>query len=235
MATDPTADGQAEASAGQADDDRGISVGRDASGNAFVTGDNNNVKVVIYQSVAERREQEEPRSVEIGPNPYMGLLAFHEEDADRFFGREQQIGLLWEKLRDLQHGSTAGRGQPRLLPILGPSGCGKTTLLNVMGTLDKPSAGAVAFKGRDLLALGKNEIAKFRNQEIGFVFQLHHLLPHCSVLENVLVPTLLKHYTPEIGERANRLLERVAHRHRLRHGQPEMGRSAPRRDRPGPG
>ncbi len=85
MSTDPMTDG--ESPAGQAADDRGISVGRDASGNAFVTGDNNQVKVVIYQSVVERREPEEPRSTEIGPNPYMGLLAFHETDADRFFGR----------------------------------------------------------------------------------------------------------------------------------------------------
>lgn len=121
-------DSPSEETASGAGDDRGISVGRDASGNAFVTGDNNNVKVVIYQSVAERREQEEPRSAEIGPNPYMGLLAFHEEDADRFFGREQQITRLWEKLRDLQHGPTDGRGRPRLLPILGPSGSGKSSL-----------------------------------------------------------------------------------------------------------
>lgn len=112
----------------QADDDRGISVGRDASGNAFVTGDNNNVKVVIYQSVAERREPEQRPAEEIGQNPYMGLLAFHEEDADRFFGREKQTTRLWEKLRDLQQASIARQGQPRLLPILGPSGSGKSSL-----------------------------------------------------------------------------------------------------------
>jgi hypothetical protein len=75
-------------------EDRGIRVGRDASGNAFVTGDNNQVRVVIYQSVAQRREVEEPSEAAIGPNPYMGLLAFDEEDADRFFGREKQITRL---------------------------------------------------------------------------------------------------------------------------------------------
>ncbi len=121
------AEGQAEMPAGQAGDDRGISVGRDASGNAFVTGDNNHVKVVIYQAVAERREPEEPPSEEIGPNPYMGLLAFHETEADRFFGREQQTRRLWEKLRDLQ---SPGSDKPstRLLPVLGPSGSGKSSL-----------------------------------------------------------------------------------------------------------
>jgi hypothetical protein len=122
MAIDPTAEGQADVPFGPPGDDRGISVGRDASGNAFVTGDHNQVKVVIYQSVTERREVEEPRTTEIGPNPYMGLLAFHEEDADRFFGRETQITRLWEKLRDLQQQSEPGQLRPRLLPILGPSG-----------------------------------------------------------------------------------------------------------------
>jgi hypothetical protein len=107
-------------------DDRGISVGRDASGNAFVTGDNNSVKVVIYQSVSKRRQPEEAASAELGPNPYMGLLAFHEEDADRFFGREEQIARLWEKLRGLHQKSSQDSATPRLLPILGPSGSGKS-------------------------------------------------------------------------------------------------------------
>jgi len=114
--------------AGQPGDDRGITVKRDASGNAFVTGDNNSVKVVIYQSVSERREPEEPASAELGPNPYMGLLAFHEEDADRFFGRERQITRLWEKLRDLHQDSSQRSATPRLLPILGPSGSGKSSV-----------------------------------------------------------------------------------------------------------
>ncbi|MEX1028201.1 MAG: SUMF1/EgtB/PvdO family nonheme iron enzyme [Candidatus Paceibacterota bacterium] len=126
MATDPMTPG--DTSAGQAADDRGISVGRDASGNAFVTGDNNQVKIVIYQSVVERRElAEPPPATEIGPNPYMGLHAFHEGDADRFFGREKQISRLWDKLRDLQE-SDSQPGRPRLLPILGPSGSGKSSL-----------------------------------------------------------------------------------------------------------
>ena len=109
-------------------DDRSITVGRDASGNAFVTGDNNNVKVIIYQSISDRRQPEEPRAEEIGANPYIGLLAFREEDADRFFGRDEQITRLWEKLRDLQQGSLARSATPRLLPISGPSGSGKSSV-----------------------------------------------------------------------------------------------------------
>jgi ABC-type lipoprotein export system ATPase subunit len=74
--------------------------------------------------------------------------------------------------------------------VVGPSGSGKSTLLNLMGGLDRPSAGTVRLAGRDLAAQTDAERAALRNREIGFVFQLHHLLPQCTVLENVLVPTI---------------------------------------------
>lgn len=76
------------------------------------------------------------------------------------------------------------------MAVLGPSGCGKSTLLNIIGALDKPSHGQVRFMGQDLTALDETKLSFIRNQEIGFVFQMHHLLPHCTVLENVLIPTL---------------------------------------------
>src|SRR5262245_44056056 len=76
------------------------------------------------------------------------------------------------------------------LAILGPSGCGKSTLLHIIGTLDPPSSGSVRLKGQDPFALDEPGLAAFRNRQIGFIFQDHHLLPQCSVLENVLVPTL---------------------------------------------
>ena len=76
------------------------------------------------------------------------------------------------------------------LAIIGPSGSGKSTLLNIMGALDHPSAGQVRLDGRELDSLNELELATVRNRNIGFVFQLHHLLPQCTVLENVLVPTL---------------------------------------------
>jgi len=77
------------------------------------------------------------------------------------------------------------------LVIVGPSGSGKSTLLNIIGALDRPTTGRVLLNGRDLAQLDEIELARVRNQEIGFVFQLHHLLPQCTVLENVLVPTLV--------------------------------------------
>ena len=98
------------------------------------------------------------------------------------------------------------------LVIVGPSGSGKSTLLNIIGALDRPSDGKVLFDGRDLAGLSETDLARIRNKQIGFVFQLHHLLPQCTVLENVLVPTLADKNRPsmeEVRERAVHLLERV--------------------------
>ena len=81
--------------------------------------------------------------------------------------------------------------------ILGPSGSGKSTLLNLIGGLDRADAGSVRVHGRNLAQLSDRELAELRNREIGFVFQLHHLLPQCSVLENVLVPTLARRDHPD--------------------------------------
>jgi ABC-type lipoprotein export system ATPase subunit len=98
------------------------------------------------------------------------------------------------------------------LVIVGPSGSGKSTLLNIIGALDHPTLGQVLFDGKDFATLDEKELAKIRNRQIGFVFQLHHLLPQCTVLENVLVPTLADKNRPpkaEIEERATTLLDRV--------------------------
>ena len=98
------------------------------------------------------------------------------------------------------------------LVIVGPSGSGKSTLLNIIGALDKPSHGQVRFMEQDLTALDETKLSFIRNQEIGFVFQMHHLLPHCTVLENVLIPTLAY---PEAGrgefykKRAMELIEKI--------------------------
>ena len=102
---------------------------------------------------------------------------------------------------------------------MGPSGSGKTTLLQIIGTLDRPTSGEVLFNGNDLAALSDTELARIRNQEIGFIFQLHHLLPQCTVLENVLVPTLTGDtMTREPAlKRAERLLKRVGLMDRLHH------------------
>jgi ABC-type lipoprotein export system ATPase subunit len=101
--------------------------------------------------------------------------------------------------------------------IIGESGCGKSTLLNLIGTLDRPDSGSIQFGETDLLALNEKQTAAFRNTQIGFVFQLHHLLPQCSVLENVLIPSQVNPAAGDAEARARRLLERVGLSDRLNH------------------
>jgi lipoprotein-releasing system ATP-binding protein len=109
------------------------------------------------------------------------------------------------------------------LAVMGPSGSGKSTLLHILGTLDQPTAGTVRLDGRDPFTLPERDLADFRNRHIGFVFQDHYLLPQCSVLENVLIPTLAGH-----GDRAaaatwaRTLLERVGLSGRLDHRPAEL-------------
>jgi len=102
--------------------------------------------------------------------------------------------------------------QGESVAVVGPSGSGKSTLLNIIGALDKPTSGVVTFAGKDLADLGDLELSRIRNREIGFVFQLHHLLPQCSVFENVLIPTIplgLKKGDEEKRNRVIKLLKRV--------------------------
>jgi lipoprotein-releasing system ATP-binding protein len=109
------------------------------------------------------------------------------------------------------------------LAILGPSGSGKSTLLNIVGTLEPPTAGRVVLNGQNTAALGEPGLAAFRNRQIGFVFQEHHLLPQCSLLENVLVPTIATGPTPlEAVARARLLLDRVGLGDRLDHRPAEL-------------
>ena len=105
------------------------------------------------------------------------------------------------------------------LAILGPSGSGKTTILNLIGSLDRPDGGSVLLAGQDLTALSEAALAEVRNRSIGFIFQSHHLLPHLSVLENVLVPALAAtgRLTPDAEARARALLDRVGLAQRLEH------------------
>lgn len=106
------------------------------------------------------------------------------------------------------------------IAIVGPSGSGKSTLLNIIGTLDKATSGVVWLDGQDLSKLDDLQLAAVRNRQIGFIFQSHHLLPQCTVLENVLIPTLAANEAAlrnGAEQRAQRLLERVGLGGRLEH------------------
>ncbi len=104
------------------------------------------------------------------------------------------------------------------MAVVGPSGSGKSTLLNIIGALDKPTSGDVFFAGKNLADLRDSELSAIRNREIGFVFQLHHLLPQCTVLENVLIPTIplgVEKNKNEVMRRAKSLLEKVDLKERM--------------------
>lgn len=106
--------------------------------------------------------------------------------------------------------------------IMGPSGAGKSTLLYILGGLEQPTSGAITLDGRDPFKLTEKELAAFRNQSIGFIFQDHCLLPQCSVLENVLVPTLVSNDGATAAARARDLLAQVGLSDRLDHRPSEL-------------
>ena len=101
--------------------------------------------------------------------------------------------------------------------IMGPSGSGKSTLLYLVGALEPPTSGTITFDGQNPFDLNEKQLAAFRNRQIGFVFQDHCLLPQCSVLENVLTPTLVSNNGEDATDRAKTLLEQVGLKDRLDH------------------
>ena len=123
-----------------------------------------------------------------------------------------------EVLRDISFSFVDGTS----VAITGPSGSGKSTLLHIIGTLEKPSGGQVEINNTDPFTLSEPELARYRNAIIGFVFQEHHLLPQYSVLENVLIPTLVSNHGSDGSERAHELLKRVGLSHRMSHRPPEL-------------
>ncbi len=136
----------------------------------------------------------------------------HLEKVSRQFASAS--GEALHVLQDISLEVAAGQS----LAIVGPSGSGKSTLLNIIGGLDRPTAGSVLLEGANLATMNDTELAAVRSRRMGFIFQLHHLLPQCTVLENVLVPTLaLDGATADAQARARKLLDRVGLGDRLNH------------------
>lgn len=114
-------------------------------------------------------------------------------------------------------------GKGEVVSIVGPSGAGKTTLLQIMGTLDKPDAGSLSIAGHDVLKLNRRQLARFRCEHIGFVFQFHQLLPEFTALENVMIPALIaKRNRSEARQRALQLLEYLKLADRANHKPAEL-------------
>lgn len=124
-------------------------------------------------------------------------------------------GRALKVLSDINFSIQAGES----VSIMGPSGSGKSTLLNLIGTMDKPSHGQILFYKKDVTQLGEVEASQFRAREIGFVFQDHRLLPQCTLIENVLLPTLSLHKKApdESVARAKQLIEKVGLSDRIHH------------------
>ena len=110
-----------------------------------------------------------------------------------------------------------------ILAIVGASGAGKTTFLQILGTLDKPDSGEIIFNDTDIALMGKKELAKFRKQHIGFVFQFHNLLPEFTALENVCIPGFIgKRQKKQVQEKATSLLQHLGLNDRLNHKPSEL-------------
>ncbi len=144
----------------------------------------------------------------------MSALKLHQVSKSYDTG-PQRLEVLREVSLELAPGAA--------LAITGPSGSGKSTLLHIVGTLDEPTSGRVTIDGVEPHAMSEPELARFRNDAIGFVFQEHHLLPQYTVLENVLVPTVVSRRGRDgAAERARELLDRVGLGARLEHRPAEL-------------
>ena len=121
-----------------------------------------------------------------------------------------QVEVLTGVDLDIRQGET--------LAVVGASGVGKSTLLHILGTLERPSAGKVQWEGEDVFALDDRSLAAFRNRKVGFVFQFHHLLAEFNALENVMMPALIARLPqPVAREQAEAILVRVGLKERLTH------------------
>jgi len=113
--------------------------------------------------------------------------------------------------------------EKKVIAIVGPSGAGKTTLLQILGTLGQPDSGSLNINGEDVFKLKEKQLARFRNKNIGFVFQFHHLLPEFTAVENVCMPALIAKVSfPEAQKRAKELLDFLGLSQRFDHKPAQM-------------
>jgi lipoprotein-releasing system ATP-binding protein len=132
-----------------------------------------------------------------------------------FFHRGKVIEILKGITIQVDSGDT--------IAVVGASGVGKSTLLHIMGSLETPTTGHVKFENRDIYSMNEHELSSFRNREIGFVFQFHHLLPEFNALENAMMPALIARYDKRIAsEMATEVLGKVGLEHRLSHRVGEL-------------
>ena len=140
-----------------------------------------------------------------------GLGVISARDLTKIYGRAVSEVTVFE-------GINIEVAPGRLIAIVGPSGAGKSTLLHLLGGLDRPTRGSVIFGNKNIFEWGPQELARFRNHHIGFVFQFHHLLPEFTALENTMMPRLIRGGIREETEMAaQKILQRVGLSHRLDH------------------
>lgn len=149
------------------------------------------------------------------PGAESSRLFFAEKIRKSFFSSDERIDVLQDINLTLAPGETLG--------IIGASGIGKSTLLHILGTLDRPDDGFLWFEGKNVFTFDDAQLAKFRNQAIGFVFQFHHLLPEFSAIENAMMPALISGTGPKpAAEAAEKILVRVGLQDRLHHRANEL-------------
>ena len=146
------------------------------------------------------------------PNPHISLKGIHKS--------YMMGGGALEVLKDVNLELTPGE----ILAIVGASGAGKSTLLHIIGALDRPTKGEYLYKGKDVFGYSDRQLARFRNQSIGFVFQFHHLLPEFSALENTMIPLMIfgKRDRREVMDKARGILEEVGLGDRESHKPSEL-------------
>ena len=131
----------------------------------------------------------------------------------------QKDGVVIDVLKGVDF--TADKGE--FITIMGPSGAGKSTFLHIIGTLDKPTDGKVLFDGQDIMTLSEDEESRFRNEKVGFIFQFYHLLQDFNVIENIMMPLLIRRVKPEHAQaKAQAFLETVELTHRCNHKPGEL-------------